>query len=264
MSRVIGRGALSLVFAAEHLVTGRPVALKTLSPDADSALNRRRFQREIRILAYLRHANIIALQAARSQGQLPYHVTGLVDGGSLRHQLEATGALRLCDALRIAIEIAGALDHTHRRRIVHRDVKPDNILLGHRAVLADFGIACSVGANSSNRTTNTDHGTPGTLLYMSPEQLAGAALDGRSDVYSLGLVLYEMLAGELPFQKNNTLAAFTWRYTAPAPSLRGAGVNVPATVDLVIRRALQREPADRFATSREFAAALTHAQQLAA
>ena len=202
--RLIGEGGMARVYLARDLRHERRVALKILRPEIGASLGAERFLREIRIVAGLHHPNILPLfdsGAARAAGaELLWYVMPYVEGESLRSKLEREGRLPLDDALRIADDLAGALDYAHECGIVHRDVKPENVLLSDRhAFVADFGVARAVDLAGVQGATGTGVAM-GTPAYMSPEQAAGAAdLDGRSDVYSLACVIYEMLAGAAPF-----------------------------------------------------------------
>jgi len=258
---VAGQGSSAVVFAARELRYDRPVALKALSPNACSAITEVRFHREIRLLARLTHPSLLPLYDSGDADGIPYYVTPLVDGGSLRQRIERCGPFPVCEAVRIAADIAGALDYVHRAGIVHRDVKPENILLSHRrAFLADFGVALPRQPQSVQGLTMTGVGSPGTPLYMSPEQATpGVDLDGRSDIYSLGLVLFEMLVGALPFQHADKLMAYGWRYSCEAPDSRSLRPDVSESLASTLVRALRREREQRFETVAELAVALTRA-----
>lgn len=258
IDEAVGHGSSAIVFAAREVRYDRPVALKVLAGEGHWPMNELRFHREIHLLARLQHPNILPLYDSGDAGDLPYFVTPLLESGSLRQRLQQLGTLPLKEAVQIAVDVAGALDYVHRLGIVHRDVKPENILLSRgRAVLADFGIALPTSSPSFRGLTQTGMGSPGTPLYMSPEQaIAGLALDGRSDLYSLGLVLFEMLVGALPFQHADRVMAYGWRYTAEPPVVGSLRPDVPEGVASAISRALQRDAEARFATVAEFAAAI--------
>ena len=254
---LVGRGSSALVFAATDVRHDRLVALKVLAPETASPVSERRFHQEVRLVASLKHPNILPLYDSGNAGDLLYYVAPYVDGESLCARLKRTPRIPLGEALAIARDVGAALDYSHRRGIIHRDVKPDNILLSRaRAFLGDFGVALPLGSTTSEALTQTGMGSPGTPLYMSPEQPVGAALDGRSDTYSLGLVLFEMLAGRLPFQEEGGLASYGWRYSAEPPSIRRLRSDVPFAIDRALRRALRRDPCDRFASAGEFVAAI--------
>lgn len=251
----IGRGSSAIVFAADELRYDRRVALKVLAGEGLCSLNEQRFQREIRLLARLQHPNILPLYDSGSATGLSYYVTPLVDGGTLRDRLKRGEPLPVATATRIAIGVAHALEYAHRRAIVHRDVKPENILLASdRAFLADFGVALPAGART---LTLTGIGSPGTPLYMSPEQpIPDIVLDGRSDMYSLALVLYEALAGALPYQYARGVLPYSWRYSVEPPLITSVRADVPDRIARAIARALRRDADERFADVTEFIAEL--------
>src|SRR5712692_10578417 len=200
LERELGRGGMAIVFQTRDLKHDRWVALKVLRPELGAALGPERFLREISLAAGLAHPNILALYDSGDADGLLFYVMPFVEGESLRHRLVRDGRVPLDAAVAIVREVADALDHAHRANIVHRDVKPENILLqaGH-AVVSDFGIARAISAAGGSRVTSAGIAV-GTPEYMSPEQAAGdEALDGRSDLYSLGVVLFEMLVGQTPF-----------------------------------------------------------------
>ncbi len=236
---------------------GRKVAVKVLHPELGDALGADRFAREVRIAAALNHPNILALHDSGEAGGQLYYVMPFIAGESLRHRLTREQQLPIDDAIDITRQVAAALDHAHARGLVHRDIKPENILLHEgQALVADFGIALVAGSAPSERLTGTGL-MVGTPEYMSPEQAAGErTLDARSDVYALGCVLYEMLAGEPPFTGRSAQAVIAKRFTAPAPGIRPLRPSVPAAVEQALERALARVPADRFATAGAFAEAL--------
>jgi len=253
----LGRGGMATVYLAQDLKHGRPIALKVLRPELAAALGPGRFLREIEIAARLTHPNILPLHDSGEAGGLLYYVMPYVDGESLRSHLAREGPLPLDRALEIAREVASALGYAHEHGVVHRDIKPENVLLesGH-AVVADFGVARAVWELAGDRLTETGIAV-GSPAYMSPEQ-AGAEerLDGRSDIYALGCVLYEMLVGEPPFTGPTPRAVAAKHLRQSVPSARITRPGVPAAVDRVIRTALAKVPADRFSDAAHFAAAL--------
>ena len=253
----LGRGGMATVYLAQDLKHGRPIALKVLRPELAAALGPGRFLREIEIAARLTHPNILPLHDSGEAGGLLYYVMPYVDGESLRSRLAREGPLPLDRALEIAREVASALGYAHEHGVVHRDIKPENVLLesGH-AVVADFGVARAVWELAGDRLTETGIAV-GSPAYMSPEQ-AGAEerLDGRSDIYALGCVLYEMLVGEPPFTGPTPRAVAAKHLRQSVPSARITRPGVPAAVDRVIRTALAKVPADRFSDAAHFAAAL--------
>jgi serine/threonine-protein kinase len=256
--REIGRGGMATVYLADDLKHPRQVAIKVMDPDLSEALGAGRFLGEIETASSLTHPHILPLYDSGEAEGLLYYVMPYVEGESLRHRLKRENQLPVEDAVRIAREIAGALQYAHDRGVIHRDVKPANILLeaGH-AVLSDFGIAKAVAG--VDRTHITQRGTSlGTPAYMSPEQMSGdQQLDGRSDQYALGCVLYEMLAGQPPHQGPNLAAIVARMMAGPAPSVRKLRSDVPEAVERALGVALEREPEDRYATVVEFGTTLT-------
>jgi serine/threonine-protein kinase len=249
---------MAVVYLAQDLRHGRPVALKVLHPDLAHALGSERFEREIQVAARLQHPHILTvLDSGAAAGQL-WFTMPFVEGESLGTRLAREGQLPVDDAVRIAREAADALDYAHRHGIVHRDIKPDNILLsdGH-ALVADFGIARAIAAGGDEHLTAT--GTSiGTAAYMSPEQAAGEReVDGRSDIFSLAIVLYEMLAGTTPFAGATPQVMIARRFTEDAESVRKHRPSVAESIDHALQRALARTAADRFPTARAFADALS-------
>ena len=258
LGRVLGRGGMATVYAAEDLRHRRPVAVKVLHRDLAATLGVERFLREIQVTAGLHHPHILPLHDSGEADGCLYYVMPLVEGESLRDRLQRERQLPGDDAVRIATQVAGALDHAHRRGIVHRDLKPENILLQDaEALVADFGIARAI-ARAADADTLTGTGvTLGTPQYMSPEQAAGEReLDARTDVYALGCVLYEMLAGTAPFTAptaQGVIARVMTEEPRPVAQLRR---SVAPHVAAAVHRALEKLPADRFATALEFANAL--------
>lgn len=258
VGRELGRGGMATVYLAHDLKHGRQVAIKVLRPELAESLGPGRFLREIRIASRLTHPNILPVHDSGTADGLLFYVTPYVAGESLGERLRRDGPLPLGDAVRITREIADALAYAHAEDIVHRDIKPGNILLeaGH-AVVADFGLARAIHAAAADDLSSAGLAL-GTPLYMSPEQSSGGdQIDGRSDVYSLGCVLYEMLAGEPPFSGPSAQAITAKHLQLPPPSLRTVRPNVPVPIEAAINRALEKVPAERFQTAQEFAEALT-------
>ena len=255
----IGKGGMAIVLRARDLRLERLVALKVLRPELSSSLGAERFLREIRLAARLQHPHILPLHDSGEAGGFLFYVMPFVEGESLRQRLDREGQLPLDDALRITREVADALQYAHERDIVHRDIKPENILLtGQHSLVADFGIARAISAAGGMTLTETGLAV-GTPTYMSPEQASGESrVDGRADVYALGCVLYEMLAGEPPF-RGPTHVVIAQHSAATAPSVRGPRPTVPPAIDAAIAKALAKSPADRFNTAKEFASALSAA-----
>ena len=262
IERELGRGGMATVYLAEDLKHGRNVAIKVLRPELAMALGAERFLREIATTANLRHPHILPLYDSGEAGGFLYYVMPLVEGESLRDRLDRLKQLPIEEALTIAREVADALGYAHQRGIIHRDIKPENILLeGGHAVVADFGIARAVSSAGADKLTETGISV-GTPLYMSPEQAAGDSnLDGRSDLYSLGCVLYEMLGGQAPFT-GPTAESITRQHmitqAAPITNLRP---TVPPEVAGALARSLAKNPADRFNPVAQFADALRPGSQ---
>src|SRR2546425_5045261 len=247
---------MATVYLARDRKHGRPVAIKVLRGEIATALGPERFLREIEIAAGLTHPHILPLHDSGQADGFLYYVMPFVEGESLRGRREREQQLPLEDALQITREVADALSFAHSRDVVHRDIKPENILFqaGH-AVVSDFGIARAITAAASG--TRTEAGIPiGTPGYMSPEQAAAEShLDGRSDVYSLGCVLYEMLAGGPPFTGPTPQAVLARHSLDPVPPLRTVRQAVPLAVEQAVMKALEEEPADRVAAAAEVAEA---------
>ena len=261
----VGRGGMATVYLAQDLKHRRKVAIKVLHPELTATLGSERFLQEIEIVAGLQHPHILPLYDSGEADGLLYYVMPYASGESLRQRLDRERQLAVDESVRIAVEVADALDYAHRQGVVHRDIKPGNILLseGH-AVIADFGIARAVEAASRERLTSTGLGV-GTPLYASPEQAtAQETLDGRTDIYSLACVLYEMLAGEPPLTGSTPEMIRARRLAETPTTLHSLRDTVPAALDQVIARALARVPADRWSTAAEFGAALQSASSHAA
>ena len=257
--REIGRGGMATVYLAQDLKHDRPVAIKVLHPYLAVNLGSERFLREIQIAAQLQHPHIVPLYDSGQAGDLLYYVMPYVEGESLRQRLAREPRPSLEEALHLARTVAAALDYAHRHGVVHRDIKPENVMLHEgEAMVTDFGIAKAVSAAASDNLTQTG-ATVGTPAYMSPEQAGGAVdLDGRSDVYSLGCVVYEMLAGRTPFTGPTAQSIIAQCFTEPPPPLRSvrAGDGTPEWAEQAVMKALAKDPATRFATAAQFAQAL--------
>ena len=256
LERELGRGGMAVVFLAEDLRHHRQVALKVLRPGLAREIGTERFLREIELAAGLNHPHILPLHDSGAAGGFLFYVMPYVEGESLRGRLTREEQLPLDDALQIAREVADALSFAHSRDVVHRDIKPENILLqsGH-AVVADFGIARAITEAGGGTLTGTGMAL-GTPAYMSPEQAAGSRdLDGRSDLYSLGCVLYEMLAGQPPFTGPPESLVYQHLSVKPRP-VADVRPAVPEGLERAIHRALAKTPADRFSTAAQFAEAL--------
>jgi serine/threonine-protein kinase len=252
----LGHGGMAVVYLAQDLRHDRWVALKVLRPGLVASLGPERFLREIQLTARLEHPHILPLLDSGNAGGQLWYAMPYIEGETLRERLLGQVQLPVAEAVRITREIALALEHAHGHGIVHRDIKPENILLCEgQALAADFGIAKALGEAAGERLTETGI-VVGTAAYMSPEQAAGGAVDARTDIYALGCVLYEMLAGEPPFTGPTGRAMFAKRLAGPPPSLRITRPDAPPAVDAVIQRALAPAPGARFATAGELARAL--------
>jgi serine/threonine-protein kinase len=256
--RELGAGGMATVYLARDLKHDRRVALKVLHPELGAVLGIERFLSEIKTTANLQHPNILQLFDSGSADGLVYYTMPFVEGESLRSRLERETVLPVADAVAIARGVAAALDYAHRHGVIHRDIKPENILLHEgQALVADFGIALAVKQAGGARLTQTGLSL-GTPQYMSPEQATGEReLDARSDVYSLGAVTYEMLAGEAPFTAPTTQAVIARLMTDEPRALSSIRKTVSPAVEAAVHRALEKLPADRFATAAQFAEALT-------
>jgi eukaryotic-like serine/threonine-protein kinase len=248
---VLGEGGMAIVFLAHDARHDRRVALKVLRPDISAEVGAERFLREIKLAAGLTHPHILPVYDSGEVDGLLFYVMPNMAGNSLRARLDRERQLPLDESLRIAREVASALDYAHRNSVIHRDIKPENILLHEgNAMVADFGIGKALSRNKSITQTGMSVGTP---AYMSPEQASGDIdVDGRSDLYSLGCVLYEMLTGEPPFTGPNAQAIIAKRFVAPIPHVKVTR-DVPDAVDSTVTRALARTPADRYPSVAEFA-----------
>jgi eukaryotic-like serine/threonine-protein kinase len=257
LQRELGRGGMATVYLAEDRKHHRPVALKVLRPELAAALGPDRFLREIDLSARLTHPHILPLHDSGNADGFLYYVMPYVEGESLRDRLTREKQLAVDDALQISREVADALSYAHSHGVIHRDIKPENILLesGH-AVVADFGIARAVDVAGGDRLTETGVAM-GTPAYMSPEQAGGSKdLDGRSDLYSLGCVLYEMLAGQPPFTGPTVESLVRQHLSAEPPNITNIRPSVPSWVAATLQRALAKTPADRFNPVALFAEAL--------
>ncbi|HJQ18862.1 MAG TPA: protein kinase [Gemmatimonadaceae bacterium] len=250
----LGRGGMAAVFRALDVRLNRHIAIKLLPPDlAFNPSVRSRFLREAQMAAGLMHQNIVPIYTVDEREGLVYYVMALVDGESLAHLLSRQGAMAVDRVRAIVADVADALDFAHRQGVVHRDIKPDNILLDRasgRPMVTDFGIARAAAEESRLTVTGMAVGTP---AYMSPEQAMGEReVDGRSDIYSLGIVAYQMLAGEPPFRASNTPAMLMKHVAEPPPPLRQRRPEIPASLAEAVERALAKKPEDRWRSASEF------------
>ena len=250
VEREVGRGGMATVYLAQDLKHGRPVALKVLHPELAASLGSERFLREIQIAARLQHPHILPLYDSGEANTLLYYVMPFVEGESLRDRLTREKQLSIEDAVKVGRDVAAALDYAHRHGVVHRDIKPENVMLHEgEAIVTDFGIAKAVSAAGGESLTQTGMAV-GTPAYMSPEQASGdREPDGRSDIYSLGCVLYEMLTGSAPFMGPTVQSIIMKRFTEPVPSVRATRSTVTAELEQVVSKALAKDPTDRFQTA---------------
>ena len=251
----VGEGGMAVVYKGYQQSLNRYVAIKILRVElAQDEQFVARFRQEALAVAGLSHPNILHVYDAGMAFGMYYIVMAYVEGGSLR-DLITQGALETDYAVSIAMQLADALDHAHRQGLVHRDVKPNNVLINRdgRPLLTDFGIAKALGESKGLTRTGTAIGTP---EYMAPEQIQGQQVDGRTDIYALGIVLYEMLVGWAPFSSTTPVAALYKQVNEPPPPLRQANINVPAWLDAVVNKALAKRPQDRYQHAGEFADAL--------
>ncbi|NIM52996.1 MAG: protein kinase, partial [Gammaproteobacteria bacterium] len=257
IERELGAGGMATVYLAHDVKHDRKVAVKVLRPELAAVLGAERFLNEIKVTANLQHPHILPLHDSGEAEGFVYYVMPYVEGESLRAKLEREKELSIEEAIEITKAVASALDYAHRHEVIHRDIKPENILLHEgQPVVADFGIALAVSAAGGTRLTETGLSL-GTPQYMSPEQAMGdRELDGRSDIYSLACVTYEMLVGEAPYTGPTAQAIVAKIVTEEPKPVTQTRKTVPAHVDLAIRKALAKLPADRFRAASEFVDAM--------
>ncbi|MBW7934415.1 MAG: serine/threonine protein kinase, partial [Gemmatimonadaceae bacterium] len=246
IDRELGRGGMGVVFLAREVHLDRPVAIKLLPPERalDDTL-RERFLREARLAAKLSHPNIIPIHAVEETESFVYYVMAFVDGESLAHRVRTRGPLPATEGARVLREAAWALASAHAQGVVHRDVKPDNILIEaatQRVLMADFGIAAAMGDGDGD-------GISGTPEFMSPEQALGHDLDARSDLYSLGATAFFAFSGRLPFEGASPTEVLAKQVTEPAPPLGSLGLPVPRKIASLVDRCLAKDPSHRPATA---------------
>ena len=253
VEKELGGGGMSRVFLAEEVDLGRRVVVKVLPPDMAAGVNVERFRREIQLAAKLQHPHIVPLLTAGASGDLLYYVMPFIEGESLRAKLAREGELPVAEALRILRDVVDALSYAHGHHVVHRDIKPDNVLLsGKHALVTDFGVAKAV-AESTGKHTLTSMGVAlGTPAYMAPEQAtADPHTDHRADIYALGALAYEMLSGRPPFMAMNAQAMLAAHVTeAPEPVTKHR-TTVPEPLNQLILRCLEKKPADRWQRAEE-------------
>src|SRR5687768_16738738 len=261
LERLIGEGGMATVYLARDVRHNRKVALKVLKPDLGAIVGVDQFLAEIQVTANLQHPNLLPLFDSGAADNLLFYVMPFIEGESLRARIDREKQLPVDDSLKIATSVASALDYAHRHGVIHRDLKPENVLLHDgNALVADFGIALAVSNAGGNRITQTGLSL-GTPQYMSPEQATGdRVMDGRTDVYSLGAVTYEMLTGEPPHTGTTSQAVIARVLTERPRPIRSSRPSVPEHVEAAVERALEKLPADRWSTPKEFAEALTGAR----
>jgi len=248
----LGRGGMATVYLAMDVKHEREVAIKVLLPELSATIGAERFEREIKVAAKLQHPNILGLFDSGEAGGLLFYVMPFVKGESLRDRLDREGQLPVEDAIQLTLEVADALGFAHQQNIVHRDIKPENVMIsnGH-ALVADFGIARAVEEGGAAKLTQTGMAV-GTPVYMSPEQAVGEKVGPTADIYSLGCMLYEMLAGEPPFTGKNATQIMARHAMEQVPSVRIVRQSVPEEVEEAIFAALGKSPADRPQTCAQF------------
>jgi len=257
IERDVGHGGMATVYLARDVRDESAVAIKVMHPRVANALNAQRFLREIAIAGSMAHPLIVPLRDSGAVDEVLYYVMPYVEGETLKQRLDRVRRLSLEEAAAIAHDLAEALGHAHRQGILHRDVKPENVLLaGGRALVADFGLARAIG--SANYQKLTDTGVlVGTVYYMSPEQIRDDRdLDQRTDIYGLGCIVYEMVTGEPPYSGRGLTEVAARILQAPVPSVRQLVPTLPPGLDAAIGRALAKRAGDRFGSMAEFAAAL--------
>jgi len=253
----IGRGAMAFVYLAERASDSLRVAIKVMDPDMTLGLGVERFLREIKISADLKHPHIVPILDHDNSSDLMYYVMGYVDGESLRALMLRDGQMEIDEALRLSREVGTALAYAHANGVIHRDIKPENVLLsdGH-AVVADFGVARAI--QEAREDVLTEPGVAlGTPDYMSPEQARGTRrLDGRTDIYSLCCMLYEMLAGRPPFPGDNESAVMARRIMEDPPHIRDVRKDVPRAIDRIMRKGMATNPKRRYSSAAQFVEAI--------
>jgi serine/threonine-protein kinase len=252
IEREIGAGGMATVYLARDLKHDRQVALKVLRPEVAASLGPDRFPREIKIVARLQHPHILSLHDSGEAAGFLYYVMPFVEGESLRARMEREGALPIGDAVRILREVVDALAAAHAHGIVHRDIKPDNVMLsGRHAMVTDFGVAKAVSASGGEKLTTVGVAV-GTPMYMAPEQAMGEAhIDHRADIYSVGVLAYEMLSGRPPFDAKTSQAVLSAQVLEKPVDLRERRASVPEAVAAAVMHCLEKNPADRWQSAEE-------------
>jgi TolB-like protein/tetratricopeptide (TPR) repeat protein len=250
-------GGMSRVFVATETSLGRRVAIKVLSPELANAMSAERFRREIQVVAQLQHPHIVPVHAAGEANGLLYYTMPFVEGETLRARLQRDGKLPVAEAVSLSIELADALSYAHGHGVIHRDIKPENVLLsGSHATLADFGVSRALSAATGDARLTTSGLVLGTPAYMSPEQIGGDSAETPSDIYSLGLVAYEMLGGATPFEAKSPQAVIAAHMTVPPRPLEALRPDVPPALAAVVMQCLEKDPSRRPASAADLAAEL--------
>src|SRR5450432_1626040 len=262
IDRELGGGGMSQVFVARETALGRNVVLKVLPPEMAAGVNIERFQREIQLVASLQHPHIVPVLATGQVGDLFYYTMPLVEGESLRTRLTREGELPVADAIRILRDVVDALAYAHAHGVVHRDIKPDNVLIsGQHAVVTDFGVAKAMSAATGSSTLTSLGVALGTPAYMAPEQAAADPnVDHRADLYAVGAMAYEMLCGRPPFSGMSPHQVLAAHVTLPPAPLASQRASVPPALNELVMRCLEKKPADRVQTAAEM---LTQLQAMA-
>jgi tetratricopeptide (TPR) repeat protein len=262
IERELGGGGMSHVFLAKETALGRSVVVKVLPPEMAASVNIERFRREIQLAASLQHPHIVPVLAAGQSGDLLYYTMPLVEGESLRAKLAREGEMPVSDAVRVLRDVVDALAYAHARGVVHRDIKPDNVLItGQHAVVTDFGVAKAMSASSGSSSLTSLGVALGTPAYMAPEQAAADPnVDHRADLYAVGAMAYEMLCGRPPFSGMSPQQVLAAHVTLPPAPLSGQRTSVPPALNTLVMRCLEKKPADRIQTAAEM---LTQLQAMA-
>jgi eukaryotic-like serine/threonine-protein kinase len=258
IERELGGGGMARVFLARDRRLGRRVVIKTVMPELLGELSTSRFEREMMLAASLQHPHILPVLTAGVAGDVPYYTMPFVEGSTLRARLDRESRLPIDDIVRILTHLATAMAYAHKHDVIHRDIKPDNILLSDGiAVVTDFGVAKALSVAQPRGATLTSAGTAiGTPAYMAPEQAAGDACDARSDIYAFGVVAYEMLVGMRPFEHASIQRLIAAQLTEQPKDVSALRDDVPAEVARMVMRCLAKEPSDRPATSEELVSGL--------
>ena len=262
LERELGGGGMSRVFVATEVKLGRQVVIKVLPPEMSAAVQAERFQREVQVAASLQHPHVVPLLAAGAAGELHYYVMPFIEGESLADRLAREGALPVPDAARILRDVVDALAHAHARGVVHRDMKPGNVMLsGRHAMVTDFGVAKAVSASRAGGSSLTSLGVAlGTPAYMAPEQAAAdPGVDHRADLYAVGAVAYEMLAGRKPFEAPTPQAMLAAHLTGSPEPVGRYRASIPPALAAAVMRCLEKHPADRWQSATELGQALEEA-----